>query len=328
MKAWQVSELGDPWDVLEIADVPTPDPGDNGVLIRVEATDLNFADILQCQGSYQVRLPMPFTPGMTAAGTVLAAPASSSIQAGERLIAPVLGGAGGYAEEALINLDLVEPIPDGIDPIVAAAMHITYGTAWFALHHRGNLRPDETLLILAAAGGVGSAAIELAKLHGSRVLAAAGGPEKLAACEALGADAVIDYNREDLYQVVMELTEGKGADVVYDPVGGQYFDIARRLVAWEGRLLIIGFASGTIPQAPLNHALVKNYSIVGVHMGGYRSHDIPALNNCFATLNELLLEEKISPLVDEVVGFRDLPVSLKKLANRQTKGRVIFDPRR
>ncbi len=215
-----------------------------------------------------------------------------------------------------------------MDATTAAAMHITHSTAWFGLHRRGQLTPGETVLVLAAAGGVGAAAVQLARLHGCLVIAAAGGSAKLETCRKLGADHVVDYDAEDLYDTVLTLTDGRGVDVVYDPVGGGYFDVARRLLAWEGRLLVIGFASGTIPSAPANHALVKNYSIVGVHMGGYRQRDPAVLEQCFDEIHRQQLAGAFTPLVDEVIGFDGLPGALTRLAGRATQGRVLFDPRR
>ncbi|MCZ6619337.1 MAG: NADPH:quinone oxidoreductase family protein [Gammaproteobacteria bacterium] len=326
MKAWQIQKLGDPWQELEVVDIETPTPGAGMLRVRVHATDLNFADILQCQGRYQVQLELPFVPGMNCAGTIVEVSQGSPYQVGQRIVGPTVGNDGGYAEEALVSGEQATLLPEGVDFVTASAMHITYGTAWFGLHLRGKLQPGETVLVLAAAGGVGSAAVDLAKHHGCWVVAAAGGDEKTAACRALGADEVIDYNAEDLYERVMSLTDGRGVDVVYDPVGGDYFDVARRLVAWEGRFLVIGFASGTIPTAPANHALVKNYAIVGVHMGGYRQKDPTPFRRCYEELHNLLLDRKISPLVDAVIGFDLLPDALLRLANRETIGRVVFDP--
>ena len=326
MKAWQMQQLGDPWDKLTLADVELPEAEPGVCRLKVEAADLNFADILQCQGSYQVKLDLPFTPGMNLVGTVIESAQGTGFTAGDRIISAPVAGYGGFAEEALVYAERATTIADGVDPIMAAAMHITYGTAWFGLHLRGNLQPGETVLVLAAAGGVGSAAVELAKVHGCWVVAAAGGPDKTDACRELGADQVVDYSNEDLYERVMSLTDDRGVDVVYDPVGGEYFAVSKRLVAWEGRYLIIGFASGTIPAAPMNHALVKNYSIVGVHMGGYRGRDDVPFKQCYEELYDLLLAGTISPLVDEVIGFEGLPGAFQRLADRQTKGRVVFTP--
>ncbi len=328
MKAWQMQQTGDPWDRLEIAEVTLPSPEAGSVRIKVEATDLNFADILQSQGTYQVKLEPPFTPGMNAAGTVIEAGPDSPFSVGDRIIGPSLGGWGGYAEEALIVDHQAYLLPDGVDSIRAAGLHIAYATAWFALHHRGHLAQGESVLVLAAAGGVGAAAVQMAKSHGCTVIAAAGGPAKAHLCREIGADHVIDYNSEDLYDTVKSMTDGRGVDVVYDPVGGPYFDTARRLLAWEGRLLVVGFASGTIPQAPANHVLVKNYSVVGVHMGGYRERDPAVLRRCYADLHRQLSNGTMEPLISEVIGFDDLPAAMQRLANRQTTGRLVWDPSR
>ena len=326
MKAWQVPELGDPWDLLTPAELAPPQASEGRVRIRVEATDLNFADILQCQGRYQVKLTPPFVPGMFSAGTVTAVGNGARWQVGDRIIGPTVDGWGGYAEECLLLGDEAHRLPVGVSTRVASAMHVTYGTAWFALFRRGNLQPGETVLVLAAAGGVGSAAVEMARAHGCWVAAAAGGSSKGDVCRALGADLVIDYNVENLYEQVMAATDGRGVDVVYDPVGGEFFDIARRLVAWEGRLLVVGFASGAIPAAPANHALVKNYSVVGVHMGAYRQHNPEPLRQCYDELHEALLDGRINPLISRTIGFDALPDTLQQLANRATTGRVVFEP--
>ncbi len=326
MKAWLLHEPGDPWDNLRLDDIEPPSPGPHSVRVRVDACDLNFADILQCQGSYQVRLPTPFVPGMNVAGTILEVGEHVDLEVGQRIIGSSIGGHGGYAEQTIMKPSVSNVIPDRVSAITAVGMHVTYGTSWFALHRRGNLQPGETVLVLAAAGGVGSSAVQLAKAHGCWVIAAAGGPEKVETCRRLGADVVVDYTNDDLYERVMEATSGRGCDVVYDPVGGDYFDIARRLVAWEGRLLVVGFASGRIPMAPANHVLVKNYSVVGVHMGAYRQFDDKPFEQCYRELYDLLLAGQIDPLVSEVIGFDDVPRALKDLFDRKTTGRVVFDP--
>ena len=326
MKAWQMPELGDPWDLLQLAEVTSPAPDAESVRIRVEATDLNFADILQCQGKYQIRRDPPFTPGINSAGTIVEAGADSGLEVGQRVIGPTMEGFGGYGEEALLPAIQCFKLPDAVPSVAAAGMHITFGTSWFALHHRGRLQPGETVLVLAAAGGVGSAAVQMAKSHGCWVVAAAGGDEKTRLCAELGADEVIDYTNEDLYERVMALTDKRGVDVVYDPVGGNYFDVARRLLAWEGRLLVVGFASGTIPSAPANHALVKNYSVVGVHMGGYRERDRRPLVRCYRELHQQYIDRKIDPYISEVVGYDGIPEALHRLGHRGTTGRLVFDP--
>ncbi len=327
MKAWRLQEPGDPWTNLVLTELDSPTPGPGEVLVDVVGTDLNFADILQCQGSYQVRVPTPFTPGMSTSGTIVAVGPGVELDVGQRVVGWTVIGNGGFAQQALMGADGCTVLPDEVDCSTAVAMHITYGTSWFALHRRGGLQPGESVLVLAAAGGVGSSAVQMAKAHGCWVLAAAGGPDKAEACLEIGADVAIDYNNEDLYDRVMEATSGRGVDVVYDPVGGDYFDVARRLLAWEGRLLIVGFASGRIPEAPANHVLVKNYSLVGVHMGGYREVDPSPFQQCYDEIYQLLADDRIDPLIGEVVGLGDLPRALEDLASRRTTGRVILDPR-
>ena len=328
MKAWQINTLGKPWDQLEVVDRPSPDPDPGMVTIRVEATDLNFADILQSEGKYQIKHEPPFSPGMNTTGVVIKAGTDQPFVAGDRIVGPTVAPSGGYAEEAVLLAERSHRVPEGLSAIDAMGIHVTYGTTWFAYHHRGHLKPGETVLVLAAAGGVGSAAVKMARAHGCWVAAAAGGPEKVAVCRELGADLVIDYNDEDLYQRVMDATDKRGVDVVYDPVGGRYFDVARRLLAFEGRLLVVGFASGEFGSAPANHALVKNYSIVGVHMGSYREKDPALVRRCYEELHSDLLAGRIEPFVSEVIGFDDLKDGLLKLFNRETVGRVVFDPTR
>ena len=326
LKAWQIASLGDPWDGLAVVDLNSPPTEPETVRIRVEATDLNFADILQCQGSYQIKLTPPFTPGMNATGIVLEANPTLGFAIGERIVGPTVGPFGGYAEEAILLGERSHAVPRELDAVSAMGAHVTHGTAWFALHQRGKVQPGETVLVLAAAGGVGSAAVQMASAFGCWVAAAAAGEQKTAFCQELGADLVIDYDSDDLYQGIMDATDGRGVDVVYDPVGGRYFDIARRLLAFEGRLLVVGFASGNIPSAPANHALVKNYSIVGVHMGAYRERHLPLVQQCYTEVHAALLAGTYRPVVTETIGFDALPHTLKRLADRQTMGRIVFIP--
>lgn len=326
MKAWRMPRLGNPWEELEPVEIASPEPGPGTLRIRVEATDLNFADILQCRGSYQVKRTPPFTPGMNAAGTVVATGPDAAVTPGTRVVGPTVEPAGGFAEEALVAERLAHPIPHGLDTAAAMGAHITHGTAWLALHHRARLQAGETVLVLAAAGGVGSAAVEMAHRHACWVVAAAGGPEKVEFAAKAGADAVIDYENDDLYESVMGLTDGRGVDVIFDPVGGRYFDVARRLLAWEGRLLVIGFASGDIPVARASHVLVKNYSVVGVHMGGYRERRPELVRRCYADLHERLADGEISAQISETIGFDALPDALARLAGRKTTGRVMLKP--
>ena len=326
MRAWRLTELGDPWDVLSLQEVESPTPGVGEARVQVSASDLNFADILQCQGQYQVRLDPPFTPGMSVAGTVVEAGSECGLEVGDRVLGMTASGWGGYAEEALVRGHEMRIIPDSVSLPAAAAMNVIYGTGWTALHRRGQMQPGETVLVLAAAGGVGSAAVQMAKAHGCVVIAAAGGQDKVDVCKSLGADVVVDYNSEDLYDKVMEATSGRGCDLIYDPVGGEYFDIARRLVAWEGRLLVVGFASGDIPVAPANHVLVKNYSVVGVHMGGYKGRMDEVLDGCYEELWGLVGSGALDPLVSKELTLDNLMEGLVDLSSRKTTGRVMLRP--
>ena len=320
--------LGDPWRELEAVELSPPDPPPGGLRIRVDVSELNFADILQCQGSYQVKWTPPFTPGMVAAGIVEAAPAGTGFKVGERVVGPTIEPAGGYGEQSLLLAEQSHRIPATVSSQSAMAVHITYATAWFAFHRRAQLAPGESVLVLAAAGGVGTAAVQMARAHGCWVIGAVGGSAKVDVATRAGADLVVDYEADDLYRQVMEATDGRGVDVVYDPVGGKHFDTVRRLLAWEGRLLVIGFAGGGIPAAPANHLLVKNYAVVGVHMGGYRDRDPELVAQCYADVHSQLADGRIKPFISEVVGFDALPDALERLSARKTVGRVLFEPSR
>ena len=326
MRAWRLSELGDPWDVLSLEQVESPSPGVGEARVEVSASDLNFADILQCQGQYQVRLNPPFTPGMSVAGTVVAVGPECDLRPGDRVLGMTASGWGGYAEAALVRGHDMRIVPSNVSLPAASAMNVIYATGWTALHRRGHMQPGETVLVLAAAGGVGSAAVQMAKVHGCTVIAAAGGSDKVEVCRSLGADVVVDYNSEDLYEKVMDATAGRGCDLIYDPVGGDFFDIARRLVAWEGRLLVVGFASGDIPSAPANHLLVKNYSVVGVHMGGYKGRMDEVLDDCYSQLWEMVSNGTLDPLVSRELRLEDLVDGLVDLSARKTTGRVMLRP--
>lgn len=274
MRAVLCRTLGDS-SKLDVEDVPAPALGAGEVRIAVKAAGVNFPDILMVEGKYQVKPELPFIPGLEVAGTVLeCAPGIMHLKPGDRVLAFARKG-GGYASEIVLPGAIVTPIPDSMDFVTAAAFPVAYGTAHFALEHRGHLKPGETLVVLGAAGGVGIAAIEVGKLMGARVIAAASGQEKLAIARDHGADEVIDYSQESLRDRLRQLTGGKGADVVFDPVGGTYFDACVRSIGWEGRILVIGFASGEIPKVATNLVLVKNFSVIGVVFGeqSYRFPD-------------------------------------------------------
>ncbi|HEY0934670.1 MAG TPA: NADPH:quinone oxidoreductase family protein, partial [Trebonia sp.] len=256
MKAWQVGRHGQPEDVLELADVPRPVPGPGQLLVRVLAAAANFPDVLLCTGAYQVRPPLPFTPGVELCGEVLEAAADvTGFAPGDRVIGGAALPSGAFAEYTVMDAAYTFPAPAALDDAEAAPFAVTYQTGWFGLHRRAGLAAGETLLVHAAAGGVGTGAIQLGKAAGARVIGVAGGPEKTALARETGADVVIDRYAEDFVAVVKEVTGGRGADVVYDPVGGDAFARSTKCVAFEGRIVVVGFASGTIPSAALNHAL-------------------------------------------------------------------------
>jgi NADPH2:quinone reductase len=296
------------------------------VRIRVDAAALNFADDLICRGKYQEKPSLPFTPGLEVSGEVVAVGPEVTISPGTRVMAFAALPHGGLAEEALANEVMTFPVPDGFPADQAAAMLVTYQTSYVALHRRAQLRAGEVLLVHAGAGGVGSSAIQLGKAAGARVIATAGGAEKASICRDLGADKVIDYRDQDFVAEVNAWTDGRGADVIYDPVGGDTFDRSRKCIAWEGRLLVIGFASGRIPEAPANHALVKNYSILGVHYARYSLMNPEYLREVHARLMELYAEGKISPLLRKEVSLEEVPGALGSLVSGGTVGKVVVRP--
>jgi NADPH:quinone reductase len=327
VKAWQASQYGEPQDVLELTEVPRPEPGPGQLLVRVLAAAANFPDALLCRGTYQVRPPLPFTPGVELCGEVVAAgPDVTGFSPGDRVIGGSVLPSGAFAEYALMDAALTMPAPAGLGDAEAAPFHITYQTGWFGLHRRAGLAAGETLLVHAAAGGVGSGAVQLGKAAGARVIGVAGGPAKAAVARDLGADVVVDRHSEDFVAVVKDVTGGRGADVVYDPVGGDAFRRSTKCIAFEGRILVVGFASGDIPSAALNHALVKNYSIVGLHWGLYQQRDPGSVRDCHAELTRLAAAGAIRPLISERLPLADVPDGIRRLADGSTTGRIVFLP--
>lgn len=325
MKAWQVTQLGEPRDVLELVEVPSPTPGPGQVRVRVLAAAANFPDALLCRGLYQVRPDLPFTPGVELCGEVLeAGPGVDQPAVGDRVIgAPVLPH-GAFAEEALLDASGALPAPDSLDDAQAGSFFIGYQTGWFGLHRRAALQPGETLLVHAAAGGVGSAAIQLGKAAGATVIGVVGGPEKATVARQLGADVVVDRHTEDFVAVVKEATDGRGADVVYDPVGGETYDRSTKCIAFEGRLVVVGFAGGTIQSPPLSHALVKNYSILGLHWGLYTRLAPALVAQCHTELTRLADSGAITPLVSERLSLDAVADGVQRLADGSTVGRVAY----
>jgi NADPH:quinone reductase len=322
-----VHELGEPRDVLRLAEVPDPEPGPGQVLVRVRAAAANFPDVLMCRGDYQVRPPLPFTPGIELCGEIVAlGPEVAGFAVGDR----VLGGpslpCGAYAEFAVMNSGSVFAAPEGLDDAEAAAFFITYQTGWFGLHRRARLAAGETLLVHAAAGGVGSGAVQLGKAAGARVIGVVRGERKAEVARALGADVVVDRLSQDFVEVVKEVTGGRGADVVYDPVGGETHARSTKCIAFEGRILVIGFAGGEITSAMLNRVLLKNYSVVGLHWGLYQTKEPQAIRDCHVQLSKLVADGLIRPLIGERLGLADVADGVQRLADGSTVGRMVFTP--
>jgi NADPH2:quinone reductase len=321
MRAWRVHELGEPQDVLRLEDLAEPEPGPGMLRLKVDAVALNFPDVLLCRGMYQEKPELPFTPGLEVCGTVLEGP-----RAGERVLGgPGLPG-GGLAEQVLMPEAGAHPVPEDMPATKAAALHITYQTGYVGLHRRAQLKEGETLLVHAGAGGVGSAAIQLGKAAGARVIATAGGPDKVKVCEELGADVAVDYSAEDFVTAVKDVTAGRGADVIYDSVGGDVFDKSRKCIAFEGRIVVVGFAGGRIAEAPTNHALVKNYSVVGLHWALYRHYEPQILVDTHAALSDLWSRRRIDPLIGAELPLEDAPQALTQLSDRGTVGKVVLLP--
>ncbi|MFE1439909.1 NADPH:quinone oxidoreductase family protein [Streptomyces sp. NPDC058739] len=313
MQAWQVHENGEPSEVMRLADVERPTPGDGQVLLKVRAANINFPDVLMCRGHYQVRPPLPFTPGVEICGET---------EDGRRVIANPALPHGGFAEYAVADAAALLPAPDSLDDAEAAALHIGYQTGWFGLHRRAALEAGETLLVHAAAGGVGSAAVQLGKAAGATVIGVVGGADKAAVARELGCDVVIDRRAEDVVAAVKEATGGRGADVIYDPVGGEAYTQSAKVVAFEGRIVVVGFASGTIPSPALNHALVKNYSVLGLHWGLYNVKNPKLVLHCHEQLTELAARGAIKPLISERVPLAGAAAAVQRVGDGVTTGRV------
>ncbi len=326
MVAWQVQAIGEPAEVLQQVEVPVPEPGPGEVLVQVWAATLNFPDVLMARGHYQERPAVPFTPGVEFCGIVVAVGAGVGQHlVGERVVGTTVMPHGSLASFAIAPATDVHLAPPGLDDESAAALHLAYQTGWFGLYRRAALRVGETLLVHAAAGGVGSAAVQLGRAAGARVIAVVGGPEKAAAAHSLGADVVIDRLAQEVVPVVKEVTDGRGVDVVYDPVGGPAFHASTKVVAFEGRIVVVGFTSGDIPKAALNHALVKNYGILGLHWGLYRTRDPELVQRVHDDLVNLSTAGVIRPLVSRV-PFKDVPDALTRLASGGVVGRLTVLP--
>lgn len=314
-------------EALTWQELPPPEPKAGEVLVEIQAASLNFPDLLIVQNKYQIKPPLPFVPGSEYAGIVRAVGEGvTHLQPGQAVAC--LSGTGGFATHALAPAALCMPLPDGFPAVDAAAFIMIYATSWHALMDRAQLQAGETVLILGAAGGVGTAAIQLAKAAGARVIAAASSDEKCALCKAQGADATINYSvhtpQSGLREEIRRLTDGKGPDVVYDPVGGEFAEPVFRSIAWRGRYLVVGFASGPITSLPLNLALLKGASVVGVFWGDFAKREPKANAAMMQTLAGMYLKGQIKPVIDQTLPMRELPKAYAIMGARSVKGKLVL----
>ena len=326
MKAIVCNTWGMP-DTLNLEDLPDVVPAAGQIAIQIQAAGVNFPDVLIIQNKYQVKPPLPFTPGGELAGTVRAVGEGvQKFKVGDRVIAFV--GQGAFAQQIAVPVEAVMPMPAGMDFDVAAAITLTYGTSHHAVVDRAQLKAGETMLVLGAAGGVGLAAIDIGKALGARVIAAASTDEKLAVCKDHGADVLINYATEDLREAIKRATDGKGPDVIYDPVGGVYAEPAFRSIAWRGRYLVVGFANGEIPKLPLNLTLLKGASLVGVFWGEYARREPAANMAAMGQLMGWLASGKIRPHISARYALADTAQALNDMAARKVTGKVVIEPQR
>lgn len=310
---------------LRVDELPEPEPGPGEVVLEVRAAGVNFPDVLLSYGKYQFKPPTPFVPGGEAAGVVAAVGAGvTGVAVGDRAVVTMVHGA--FAERVVVPAEAVLRVPAAVSFEVAAATLLTYATTWHALVDRAGLRAGETLLVLGAAGGVGIAAVEIGKLLGARVIAAASSAEKLAFCRAHGADETIDYVREDLKESAKRLTRGTGADVIYDPVGGAFTDAALRSIAWAGRYLVVGFANGEIPKIPLNLVLLKGCQIVGVFWGAFVARAPERHRANAAQIFAAVAAGQLRPHVDATLPFARAGEALMRMERREVMGKLVLVP--
>ena len=310
-------------EALVWTELPTPLPAPGQVLIEIKAASLNFPDLLIVQNKYQIKPPLPFVPGSEYSGVVQAVGEGvTHVKPGQNVAC--LSGTGGFGTHTLAPAALCMPLPDAFSHVDAAAFIMTYATSYHALIDRAQLKAGETVLVLGAAGGVGTAAIQIAKAAGATVIAAASTDEKCALCTSLGADATINYSQDGLREAIKRLTGGKGPDVIYDPVGGDYAEPAFRSIAWRGRYLVVGFASGPIPALPLNLALLKGASIVGVFWGEFAKREPQANAAMMGTLAHWYAQGKIKPVIDRTMPMAALPQAYALMGSRSVTGKLVM----
>ncbi|CAB3750376.1 NADPH:quinone oxidoreductase family protein [Paraburkholderia humisilvae] len=324
MRAIRCHRFGPP-ETLTLDELPPLQPEAGEVVIDVKAAAVNFPDLLIIENKYQLKPPLPFTPGAEVAGVVRAVGAGvTQLHAGMRVVAYVAHG--GYAEQARAAADACVPLPDDAPFDIAAAFTLAYGTSHHAVVDRAGLQAGETMLVLGAAGGVGLAAVEIGKALGARVIAAASSDAKLDVCVAHGADATINYSTEDLRERIKALTDGRGPDVIYDPVGGIYAEPAFRSIGWRGRYLVVGFANGEIPKLPLNLALLKGASIVGVFWGEFAKREADRNTAAFAEMTGWIRSGKLRPYVSAHYPLEQAAQALNDIAQRRVVGKVVITP--
>ena len=319
MQAWQSPEetgVG----VLTLIETDVPAPGQEELLVQVEAAALNFSDLLMIDGMYQIRPDRPFTPGQEIAGTVVDAGGAAGFEAGTRVAGKVLWG--GFAELALMRADMAIPLPDDIDAATGAALPVVYTTAMVALAEEAGLEAGQTVLIHAAAGGVGLAAVQIAKAMGAQVIGVAGGPEKCAVVRDHGADIVVDYKSEKFEDVVRDATDGRGADIILDSVGGDATKNSLRCIAWQGQLLIVGFSSGEIPQIPANRLLLRRAVARGIYWDHDRDGEMVA--RCTSRLIQMCRDGRIRPMIDTRPGLDQLPAALEDMRAGGNIGKIVL----
>ncbi len=323
MKAILCKTLGPP-ENLVLEEVEDPVAAENEALVEVYAASLNFPDGLQIQGKYQFQPPLPFIPGSEIGGVIKSVgPNLKGFNIGDRVMA--IPGLGGLAEKAIVKTEGLRKIPDNMDFKTAAGFAMVYTTSYYALKQRAHLKPGETLLVLGASGGVGLAAVELGKIMGARVIAAASSDEKLEFIKRLNPDEVINYGDGELKEKVKALTNDRGADVIYDPVGGDLFDQCCRCINWNGRLLVIGFTSGRIPECKANLALLKGSSMVGVFLGRFRKEEPAEYEQNFKELMQLYDEDKLRPIVTESFAMEDYVAAFNVFTERKVLGKVTLE---
>jgi len=322
MQAWTVHNFGHYQEQLVLEDHDLPQATGSDALIKVSAAGINFFDLLLIAGKYQVNEPLPFVAGAEAAGEVVDVGDACDLKVGERVMTRHPGAFAEYmiAPQAVTTIRL----PENMSYRDAAAFQFNYQTSYFALAHRARLKQAEYLLVHGGAGGVGTAAIQIGKALGAKVIATAGSSEKLEICRQCGAEFLINYNTDDFVEKVMEFTAGKGADVIYDPVGGDVFDRSTRCIAWEGRILIIGFTSGRIPEIRTNKILLKNMSVIGLWWGNYRLYNPQLIERTRQRLYQMYEEGQIKPVIHSAIEFKNLPQALELIESRKSYGKVVI----